>query len=57
MGDSVAFAANATGAGTLTYKWVLGDGQSAMGQNIKHIYTVPGVYNGSLTVTDANAAA
>jgi hypothetical protein len=38
-------------AGTdLTYQWDLGDGASAEGAIVSHIYALPGVYDVSLTV-------
>jgi len=37
-----------------TYQWNFGDGNNSIQQNPSHCYTVPGDYNVSLTVTDAN---
>ncbi len=36
------------------YEWDFGDGQTAVGENVTHIYLQPGDYNVFLTVTDRN---
>ena len=47
---------SATGAdpdgGALSYKWVFGDGASALGSAPSHTYTTPGTYQAKVTVTD-----
>jgi PKD repeat protein len=48
----VAFAANATDAGTLGYEWAFGDGTNATGSAVSHAYPQPGTYRVRLTVTD-----
>jgi len=51
-----------TGTGTdsdgtiASYEWEFGDGASSKSQSPKHIYTVPGTYTATLTVTDDNGA-
>jgi PKD domain-containing protein/putative Ig domain-containing protein/flagellar hook capping protein FlgD/HYDIN/CFA65/VesB family protein len=37
---------------TLSYHWVLGDGNSANGAVVSHVYTAPNTYIATLTVTD-----
>lgn len=39
---------------TLTYDWDFGDGNTASGQMVSHIYTSPGSYDVILTVSDGN---
>ena len=41
-------------AGITTYYWEFGDGQTSNRANPTIIYTTPGVYSVSLTITDAN---
>ena len=36
-----------------SYNWDFGDGQSGTGQNLFHIYSGPGTYSATLTVTDS----
>lgn len=43
--------------GTATYKWSLGDGDTAITANTTHTYTIPGYYNIALTVTNAQGCA
>jgi PKD repeat protein len=43
--------------GTITgYRWTFGDGGTATEQNPTHVYTAPGSYTATLTVTDNQAA-
>jgi PKD repeat protein len=43
--------------GTITsYEWTFGDGVSSTSQNPAHIYTSPGTYTATLTVTDDDGA-
>lgn len=37
---------------TSTFEWDFGDGITAVGQNVSHIYDEPGGYNVQLTITD-----
>ncbi|MBN2202426.1 PKD domain-containing protein [bacterium] len=39
------------------YRWDFGDGKSAEGLRQSHVYSLPGVYEVSLTVTDASGTA
>jgi len=53
-GASLGLSASAgTGASIESYTWNFGDGQSASGQSVSHVYAVAGDYTLSLTVTDA----
>lgn len=36
----------------LSYEWDFGDGQTARGLEVTHVYRLQGTYNGTLTVTD-----
>ncbi len=40
----------------ISYAWEFGDGKSSMGSIVTHIYTSPGTYTVSLTVTDNHGA-
>jgi PKD repeat protein len=43
--------------GTVTsWTWSFGDGASGTGPQVTHVYTAPGTYTASLTVTDSNGA-
>jgi PKD repeat protein len=55
-GQAIQFTGSAEG-GTppYTWSWDFGDGETAATQNPTHIYTSPGVYDVTLTVTDANS--
>jgi len=57
QGETVTF----TGAGTfdvsgvgVTYEWFFGDGSSAMGTTVSHVYPTQGVYVVDLLITDSN---
>ncbi|MEM6272030.1 MAG: PKD domain-containing protein [Bacteroidota bacterium] len=53
----VPFVVNFTDLSTsnpVNWAWDFGDGNTATAQNPTHTYTVPGTYNVTLTVTDAN---
>lgn len=58
-GDAVLFDAAASVAPTgsvSSYEWNFGDGTTATGVNASHIYTEPGYYVVTLTVTDSRGA-
>jgi PKD repeat protein len=40
-----------------TYRWDLGDGETAVGTTVRHTYQAPGTYTAKLTVTDDKRAA
>lgn len=48
---SAVFAADGTGA---TYQWNFGDGNTANGQSVSHVFANEGIYLVNLFVTDAN---
>jgi probable HAF family extracellular repeat protein len=53
-GDPLDFsAAAAGGSGGLQYSWVFGDGESANGASVSHIYADPGEYTATVTVRDS----
>jgi PKD repeat protein len=56
-GSSVSFDGNAsTAVGTRTitnYRWSFGDGSTGSGATTTHVYTTPGTYSVTLTVTDS----
>jgi len=61
VGQTIPFsAANATaqntGATIASYSWSWGDGSSNIGQNTNHLYSSPGTYAVTLTVTDSSGA-
>lgn len=51
VGQPTFFQAAAPGAGFLHYEWTFGDGGTAVGQNIGHVYTTPGLYTAIVTAT------
>ena len=54
VGEDITFSGSAEGGTTpYTWAWDFGDGATAAIQNPTHAYTEPGVYNVTLTVTDA----
>lgn len=54
---SVTFTNYSTSIGTLSYKWSFGDGDTSDQENPTHLYTNPGTYDVSLTVSDQLACA
>ncbi len=54
QGRRISLRGRATSAGnTITsYAWSFGDGSAASGENVVHLYSRPGTYTASLTVTD-----
>ncbi len=56
-GTVITFTGTASG-GTAPYMftWTFGDGASAIGNPVTHTYLVPGTYNVTMTVKDANGA-
>lgn len=55
IGSSFTFTDASTGASAIVgWSWSFGDGDSSNQQNPVHLYDQPGVYDVSLTVTDAN---
>jgi PKD repeat protein len=44
--------ASSDNSGIISYAWQFGDGSTAKGLKPSHVYTVPGTYTVSLTVTD-----
>jgi uncharacterized repeat protein (TIGR01451 family) len=54
-GESVTFTSLSTTNGTtiVSWEWDFGDGSTGSGETTEHIYTTPGVYDVTLTVTDA----
>ncbi len=53
-GQEITFTGSATDPGddTLTYTWDFGDGTTATGQTVTHVYETPGEYTVTLTVED-----
>ncbi len=48
---------SSTPSGTVTsWVWSFGDGASGTGPQVTHLYSAPGTYTASLTVTDSNGA-
>ena len=54
VGQNVTFTTSASGTPglTLSYAWSFGDGASGTGATVSNIYTAPGTYTVSVTVTD-----
>jgi PKD repeat protein len=52
IGELVTFAASALGTEPLYYDWDFGDGYTGTGNYFDHIYTDPGTYTVTLTVTN-----
>jgi gliding motility-associated-like protein len=50
---TINFQNTSTGTGTLTYKWIFGDGSNSLSQNPSHTYTSPGTYTVKLIVKNA----
>ena len=53
-GQPVVFNAGAASSTDVTYIWNFGDGTSANGSTVSHIFGVPKIYTVTLTVIDAN---
>ncbi len=51
--NSISFTSNASGGGPYYYLWDFGDGNTSTLANPTNNYTAPGLYNVSLTVTNA----
>ncbi len=55
VGEEITFSGSASDPGTadtLTYTWDFGDGTTATGQTVTHVYSAPGNYTVTLTVED-----
>ena len=57
VGDTIYLSAQANDPGDdiLTFEWDFGDGQSAFGEKVTHIYLYPGLFDVTLTVRDGDA--
>ncbi len=53
-GQPVVFTAGAVSTTGVTYFWNFGDGTTASGSTVTHLFGVPSIYTVTLTVTDAN---
>lgn len=51
---SISFNNTSTGTGSLTYKWLFGDGETSIESNPTHTYQTVGVYTVSLIVYNGN---
>ena len=53
-GQAVTLSAGASDAtdGLLMYTWDFGDGTTGTGPSVSHVYTVPGIYTATVTVSD-----
>src|SRR5947199_22988 len=58
MGSAVTFSGSSSDLGgtVVSYSWDFGDGTSATGAAVGHIYTAPGSYTATLTVMDDRGA-
>lgn len=56
VGEAVVFYNTSTGAGSLAFVWVFGDGEEAAMTNPTHRYARPGTYPVTLTATGVTAA-
>lgn len=55
IGAGVSFSGRASGGSApYTFEWDFGDGTEQVGQFVQHVYTRPGVFTATLTVTDAD---
>jgi PKD repeat protein len=56
VGDTVFFNGGLSSAGPgytiVRYRWNFGDGNTASGSTVSHVFSTPGIYNVVLTVTD-----
>ncbi|NUM44758.1 MAG: DUF11 domain-containing protein [Anaerolineales bacterium] len=54
-GESVSFTSQSTTNGTpiVSWEWDFGDGSLGSGETLTHVYTTPGLYDVTLTITDA----
>ncbi len=59
LGDSTEFTdqSGSPNGAVISWMWNFGDGNSSNTQNTRHLYTTSGIYNVSLTVTDAAGCA
>ncbi|GAA0729751.1 hypothetical protein GCM10009060_29960 [Halorubrum trapanicum] len=55
-GDAISFNASASEGTGLTYEWTFGDGTSATGETVEHVYDATGTYNVTLTVANGSAS-
>src|SRR5438034_651914 len=58
VGSAVTFSGSGSDLGgtVVSYSWDFGDGTSATGATVSHIYTAPGRYTATLTVMDDRGA-
>src|SRR5438094_317109 len=58
VGSAVSFSGSGSDLGgtVVSYSWDFGDGTSATGATVSHIYTAPGSYTATLTVMDDRGA-
>ncbi len=52
VGQSIAFSASSSGSEIVSFVWSFGDGSTASGQNVSHVYAAPGNFIVTLTVAD-----
>ena len=52
LGETTTLSATVTAGTNVTYEWALGDGETATGQTVMHVYPAVGTYTATVTATN-----
>ncbi len=53
LGQTTTFTATVTAGSNVVYTWAFGDGQTATGATVSHVYANPGIYTATVTASNS----